>query len=94
MAANPTSKGQRRQFGALSQASVRGLFAYYAVLTNGAAPRAFRSHVERIWLRTPRRCSQKDGLSWLRMQNLAADRVSQRGARLSDGGIGAEASPI
>jgi Reverse transcriptase (RNA-dependent DNA polymerase) len=39
---------------------VRGFFAYHAVPTNGAALRAFYYYVERIWLRTLRRRSQKD----------------------------------
>jgi hypothetical protein len=38
---------------------VRGFFAYHAVPSNLAALNAFRHHVERIWLRTLRRRSQK-----------------------------------
>jgi RNA-directed DNA polymerase len=56
---------------------VGGFCAYYAVPTNGAALRAFYRHVERIWLRTLRRRSQKDRLSWPRMQTLAADWIPQ-----------------
>jgi RNA-directed DNA polymerase len=51
---------------------VRGFFAYHAVPTNGAALRAFYYYVERIWLRTLRRRSQKDRFSWQRMHRLAA----------------------
>jgi hypothetical protein len=41
--------------------------------TNGAALKAFYYYVERIWLRTLRRRSQKDRFSWQRMHRLAAD---------------------
>jgi RNA-directed DNA polymerase len=44
-----------------------------AVPTNGAALKAFYYYVERIWLRTLRRRSQKDRFSWQRMHRLAAD---------------------
>jgi RNA-directed DNA polymerase len=50
---------------------VRGYFAYHAVPTNYAALGAFRSHVVRLWLGALRRRSQKDGLLWERMQQLA-----------------------
>ena len=50
---------------------VRGYFAYHAVPTNYATLGAFRSHVVRLGLRTLRRRSQKDGLLWERMQQLA-----------------------
>jgi hypothetical protein len=45
--------------GAWLKQVVRGFFAYHAVPTNGDAPKAFRHHVERIWLRTLWRRSQK-----------------------------------
>jgi len=48
---------------------VRGFFAYHAVPTNGAALKAFYYYVERIWLRTLRRRSQKDRFSWQRMHS-------------------------
>ena len=48
-----------------------GYFAYHAVPTNYAAPAAFRSHVVRLWLGALRRRSQKNGLLWERMQQLA-----------------------
>jgi len=50
---------------------VRGYFAYHAVPTNYPALGAFRSHVVHLWLGTLRRRSQKDGLLWQRMQQLA-----------------------
>ena len=59
--------------GAWIKQVVRGFFAYHAVPTNGAALRAFYYYVERIWLRTLRRRSQKDRFSWQRMHSLAAD---------------------
>jgi RNA-directed DNA polymerase len=52
---------------------VRGFFAYHAVPSNLAALNAFRHHVERIWLRTLRRRSQKHHLTWERMRRLASD---------------------
>jgi RNA-directed DNA polymerase len=58
--------------GAWLKQVVRGFFAYHAVPTNGAALRAFYYYVERIWLRTLRRRSQKDRFSWQRMHRLAA----------------------
>ena len=63
--------------GAWIKQVVRGFFAYYAVPTNGAALRAFYHHVGRFWLRTLLRRSQKDRLSWSRMQNLTADWLPQ-----------------
>ena len=59
--------------GAWIEQVVRGFFAYHAVPTNGAALKAFYYYVERIWLRTLRRRSQKDRFSWQRMHRLAAD---------------------
>jgi len=50
---------------------VRGYFAYHAVPTNYSALGAFRSHVVHLWLGALRRRSQKDGLLWERMQQLA-----------------------
>src|SRR6202163_3946830 len=52
---------------------VRGFFAHHAVPPNGAALKAFYYYVERIWLRTLRRRSQKDRFSWQQMHRLAAD---------------------
>jgi len=59
--------------GAWIEQVVRGFFAYHAVPTNGAALKAFYYYVERIWLRTLRRRSQKDRFSWQLMHRLAAD---------------------
>ena len=63
--------------GAWLKQVVRGYFAYHAVPTNGAALRAFYYYVERIWLRTLRRRSQKARFSWQRMHRLAADWLPQ-----------------
>src|SRR5262249_41855464 len=52
---------------------VRGYFAYHAVPTNSPALSAFRDHIRRLWLRTLRRRSQKDGFSWERRTRLAND---------------------
>jgi RNA-directed DNA polymerase len=52
---------------------IRGYFAYHAVPTNSPALSAFRHHTRRLWLRTLRRRSQKDGFSWERMTTLADD---------------------
>src|SRR5215831_9886711 len=56
---------------------VRGYFAYHAVPTNGLGISAFRYHVERRWLRTLRRRSQKDRLTWERIKRLANDFLPQ-----------------
>ena len=56
---------------------VRGYFAYHAVPTNGLSISAFRYHVERLWLRTLRRRSQKDRLAWERIKRLANDFLPQ-----------------
>jgi group II intron reverse transcriptase/maturase len=52
---------------------VGGHFAYYAVPFNSRALAAFRYHVTNLWRRTLRRRSQKDGLTWERMTQLAND---------------------
>jgi group II intron reverse transcriptase/maturase len=52
---------------------IRGYFAYHAVPTNYPALSAFRYHIERLWLRTLRRRSQKDSFSWERIRTLAND---------------------
>jgi hypothetical protein len=61
------------QQGAWLTQVVRGFFAYHAVPTNWEALKAFRYHVERIWLRTLRRRSQKHRMTWDRMRKLADD---------------------
>jgi RNA-directed DNA polymerase len=55
------------------KAVVTGFFAYHAVPTNSRALGAFRYHVTVLWLRTLRRRSQKDRLTWERMAKIAAD---------------------
>jgi RNA-directed DNA polymerase len=54
------------------KAVVTGFFAYHAVPTNSRALVAFRHHVTNLWRRTLRRRSQKDGLTWGRMAQIAA----------------------
>jgi hypothetical protein len=39
---------------------IRGYFVYHAVPTNCPALSAFRHHIRRLWLRTPRHRSRKD----------------------------------
>jgi group II intron reverse transcriptase/maturase len=56
---------------------VRGYFAYHAVPLNFAALRAFRHYIQRLWLRTLRRRSQKDRFTWERMVKLANDFLPQ-----------------
>jgi len=56
---------------------IRGYFAYHAVPTNFPALSAFRHHIRRLWLRTLRRRSQKDRLSWERITKLANDFLPQ-----------------
>jgi len=52
---------------------VTGFFGYHAVPTNFPALAAFRLHVARLWRRTLRRRSQKDGATWKRIEKLADD---------------------
>jgi len=52
---------------------IRGYFAYHAVPTNSSALSAFRYHIERLWLRTLRRRSQKDRFTWARITKLTND---------------------
>lgn len=51
---------------------VTGYFAYHAVPTNIRALSAFRYHVTDLWRRSLRRRSQKDGMTWERLTQLAA----------------------
>jgi RNA-directed DNA polymerase len=53
------------------KAVVTGFFAYHAVPTNMRALGAFRHHVTDLWRRTLRRRSQKDRMTWERMQRIA-----------------------
>ena len=52
---------------------VRGYFAYHAVPTNLSALKAFRYYIDRLWLRSLRRRSQKDKFAWERIEKLADD---------------------
>jgi RNA-directed DNA polymerase len=56
---------------------VRGYFAYHAVPTNVSALNAFLHYVKRVWMRTLRRRSQKDRLTWARIARLADDLLPQ-----------------
>src|SRR6516164_3534262 len=56
---------------------IRGYFAYHAVPTNFPALSAFRYHVMRLWLRTLRRRSQKNNLTWERITKLTNDFLPQ-----------------
>src|SRR3990167_4758624 len=47
---------------------VTGYFAYHAVPTNMRALKSFRTEVQKLWLKTLRRRSQRDGTSWARMR--------------------------
>ena len=50
---------------------VRGHLAYYAVPGNTDAVAAFRTQVTRYWFKALRRRSQRNRLSWGRMNRLA-----------------------
>jgi len=52
---------------------VTGYYAYHAVPTNVRALGRFRYHVMRLWLRTLRRRSQKDQMTWLGLSEIAAN---------------------
>jgi len=52
---------------------VTGYYAYHAVPTNVRALGQFRYHVMRLWLRTLRRRSQKDQMTWTRLSQIAAN---------------------
>lgn len=54
------------------KAVVAGYFAYHAVPTNLRALGAFRYHVTNLWRRSLRRRSQKDGMTWERITQIAA----------------------
>ena len=55
------------------QQVVTGFFGYHAVPTNFPALAAFRLHVVRLWRRSLRRRSQKDGSTWRRIEKQAHD---------------------
>ena len=50
---------------------VTGYFNYHAVPTNGPTLTAFRFHITNFWRRTLRRRSQKDWMTWERIERLA-----------------------
>jgi RNA-directed DNA polymerase len=52
---------------------VTGYFNYHAVPTNGRALATFRFFISDLWRRTLRRRSQKDRMSWQRIERLAND---------------------
>ena len=52
---------------------VQGYHGYHAVPTNFRAIAAFRYHVVNLWRRTLKRRSQKDGMTWERIERIAAD---------------------
>lgn len=52
---------------------VTGYFAYHAVPTNAQAIGAYRHHVIDLWRRSLKRRSQKDRMTWARMDRLASE---------------------
>jgi group II intron reverse transcriptase/maturase len=52
---------------------VRGYFAYHAVPTNSASIRAFRHYVVDLWRRSLSRRSQRGGITWQRIKQIADD---------------------
>jgi hypothetical protein len=59
------------QQGAWLRQVLRGYFAYHAVPTNARRLSTFRHYVISLWLRSLRRRSQKDSISWARIKRLA-----------------------
>jgi hypothetical protein len=57
-----------REQGAWLRSVVAGHVRYYGVPSNRAALRAFRTQVARLWFRTLHRRSQRQRLTWVRMQ--------------------------
>lgn len=55
------------------RAVVSGYFAYHAVPTNAQAIGAYRHHVIDLWRRSLKRRSQKDRMTWARMDRLAKE---------------------
>ncbi|QUN32873.1 hypothetical protein KB879_33770 (plasmid) [Cupriavidus sp. KK10] len=51
---------------------VSGFLAYHAVPTNSRALSAFRHHIVDLWRRALRRRSQRDGMTWERITEIAA----------------------
>ena len=54
---------------------VRGYFAYHAVPTNSASIGACRHHVVDLWRRSLWRRSQRGGITWQRIKQMADDRL-------------------
>jgi group II intron reverse transcriptase/maturase len=52
---------------------VRGYVAYHAVPTNSASIRAFRHYVVDLWRRSLSRRSQRGGITWQRIKQIADD---------------------
>lgn len=52
---------------------VKGCFAYHALPTNLPALTALRYYIDRLWLRSLWRRSQKDKFAWQRIEKLADD---------------------
>lgn len=52
---------------------VAGYFAYHAVPTNARSIGAYRHHVLDLWRRSLKRRSQKDRMTWARMDRLAEE---------------------
>jgi RNA-directed DNA polymerase len=52
---------------------VRGYFAYHAVPTNSATIGAFRHHVVDLWRCSLSRRSQRGGITWQRIKQIADD---------------------
>jgi len=52
---------------------LRGYFAYHAVPTNCKSMSSFRHYVTDLWRRALQRRSQRDGSTWKRMAQLAAE---------------------
>jgi hypothetical protein len=49
---------------------VTGYFHYHAVPTNSRALARFHHHIAHLWLRVLRRRSQRDGITWERIEKL------------------------
>jgi RNA-directed DNA polymerase len=65
---------------------VRGYFNYHAVPTNGRALEVFRHHITNLWRRTLRRRSQKDRMTWARIELWAKVGDGVRGKAAYRGG--------
>ena len=55
------------------QQVIRGFFNYHAVPTNADTLVVFRKHVIRLWKRALNRRSNRDKISWDRIEKIAAD---------------------